>query len=70
MARKTSWYCDRCGKEFKRIGFTYSMMIPKQINLLHYNGLRCFSDREYDLCDDCFADLLKFIGGRKLEDGK
>ena len=68
MARKTTWYCDRCHKEFLRKGITHSVMIPKQISMICYDGIRCFTDIEYDLCNDCTEDFMKFIGGRKLAD--
>lgn len=70
MAKKTHWYCDRCRKEFKRNGFTHSVMIPKQISLLFYDDLRCFTSREFDLCNECIKEFLMFLGGRKIEDGK
>ena len=70
MASKTTWYCDRCHKEFKRSGFSHSVMIPKRIHFLFYDGFKCFSNLEYDLCEDCRDDFIKFIGGRKLEDDK
>ena len=70
MASKTHWYCDRCGKEFERKGFTHSVKIPKQIRLLSYDGLRFFYDKEYDLCDNCMKEFLLFIDGKKVEDGK
>ena len=69
MAKKTTWYCDRCGKEFKRNGFSHTVKIPRQISLLFYDGLRCISELEYDLCENCITDFMKFMGGRKLEDG-
>ena len=67
MARKTTWYCDRCGKEFKREGFTDSVMVPRQLSKLFYDGLRCFLNHEYELCHDCSRDFMKFIGGRGLQ---
>lgn len=70
MAKKTQYYCDRCGKEFKRDGFTQSVKIPRKLSSLLYNGLSCFYEKEYELCNDCHKDFLLFMGGRKIEDGK
>jgi hypothetical protein len=70
MARQTSWFCDRCGKEFRRSGITKTVKVPRQISRLLYDGIRCFSEREYDLCEECFNDFQKYICGRKIEDGK
>ena len=67
MAKKTRWYCDRCGKEFGRSGFTNRVKIPKQIRLLSYDGIRCFWDKEYDLCDDCFKEFLEYLDRRKKD---
>lgn len=70
MAKKTTWYCDRCGKEFNREGFTHTVKGPKKVTMLFYNALRCFSEFEYDLCNECADEFVKFVRGGKLEDGK
>ncbi len=70
MAKKTTWHCDRCGKQFERKLITNSVKVPAQISLLFYDGLRCFTTREYDLCADCIKEFCLFVGGRKLDDGK
>ena len=69
MASKTTLFCDRCGKEFQRKGFTHSVKIPRQISLLAYDFQRCFFEKEYDLCEDCYKDFFKYLDGGK-KDGK
>ena len=70
MAKKTTWYCDRCRKEFKRDGITHTVKGPRPVTMFLYSALRCYTQLEYDLCDECANDFIKFIGGRKLEDDK
>lgn len=47
MAKKTFWYCDRCGKEFKREGFTKTVKGPKKVTMCLYDVLRCFSEQRF-----------------------
>jgi hypothetical protein len=70
MAKRTTWHCDRCGKEFNRKGITGNVKVPRKISRLLYDGIRCFSEQEYDLCRECFGDFIRYICGRKVEDGK
>lgn len=66
MAIKTHWYCDRCGKEFVRKGFTSSMNITKHISLLLYDDLRLFSSKEIDLCKNCEKEFFRFLDEGKV----
>lgn len=62
MAKKTTYCCDRCGKEFSKIGFTRFLFFPRKLTSFLWHDDRCISEIEFDLCADCshaFGDFIR-----------
>lgn len=58
-----AFQCDRCGS------ITYNKQSIKKARKtrLVANGLFCY--REYELCDNCWEDFVKFIKHYEKKDG-
>lgn len=67
MAKKTTYCCDRCGKEFDKRGFTRRFHIPRKISsYILFDGWER-DNREIDLCEECSAAFDYFIMNKEVK---
>lgn len=68
MSKKVTFYCDRCGKEFRREGSTGILFGPRRItrNTI-INDFLTHVSKDYDLCQNCIKDFWTFMDGGKDE---
>lgn len=57
--------CDHCGKEFPKI--TYKNYFVTKTEMHTVNVFKAFPqdttlETEYNVCDDCYEELLKWLG--------
>lgn len=67
MARKTIFCCDRCGKEFKREGFTRFIRFPRKLFVFCWYDDRKCTETEFDLCQDCSSAFYLFMGNKEVK---
>lgn len=67
MAKKTICFCDRCGKEFSRKGFTQLVSRPRKLRSIWWNDSKAFYKKEFDLCNGCSSAFDDFITNKKVE---
>ena len=72
MSVETKIICDRCGKEIHYVGWTakFRKNRPNRFHLLKLlNGNQdgySYSERDYELCNDCTFELNRFLKGIRM----
>ena len=67
MARKTTYHCDRCGKEFFKKGITRFICFPRKLTSFLWMDNECLVTTEFDLCKDCSDAFYTFIGNKEVK---
>lgn len=66
-AGPTGAYCDKCGVLLLPIQVIKVKPITLNKDCTGYTGCSHQRGKHYDLCDNCFNDLEKWIGGIQNE---
>ena len=61
MSRKTTYYCDRCGKEMKYEPYKIRRIVKSDWSILFER-----TTYERELCRECIESHKKFLEGEKL----
>lgn len=69
MAEKKTYICDGCGWEVANVSI-YEQWGSVQLNRAATSNPTAFRrygiDKQYDLCDPCFSELLDFFSGDRV----
>ena len=60
----TKYFCDKCGIEIDTANSVYT--VPKDFIIFYSpNQITKFPDRDYDLCESCGNELVRWLMNKK-----